>query len=175
MAKTLPPPSTRKPDILKTQNSETITRTDLENSHLDSHHFPQNSHQVQIPNNSSDSTKTKLEIEHLNSHQVQIPNNSPDSTKTRQSAENLHSHHSGNFLGGGSSDENILQNTDTVFAIIDSISSKKIFKVGDKVVNSKYPNEVQEIIEIEGNNIRVQHPYGKDWVLAKELELVIEA
>jgi co-chaperonin GroES (HSP10) len=46
------------------------------------------------------------------------------------------------------------------------------FKVGDRVKQAQFPNETQEVIEVEGNNIRVQHLYGCDWVLAGELELV---
>lgn len=46
------------------------------------------------------------------------------------------------------------------------------FTVGDIVKHKKYPNEKAEIIQVDGNQLRVSHPYGWEWYQASDCTLI---
>ena len=49
---------------------------------------------------------------------------------------------------------------------------KHNFQVGDIIKHRNYPQEEATIIRIDGNQLRVSHPYGWDWYQASECKLI---
>ena len=47
------------------------------------------------------------------------------------------------------------------------------FNVGDLVVNRQFPYEVSRIIEIDEGAVKIQHPYGVEWVLDSDLRFIL--
>ena len=52
------------------------------------------------------------------------------------------------------------------------IRHKHNFEVGDIVENKNYPKEKAEIIVVDGDQLRVSHPYGKEWYQASDCTLI---
>ncbi len=50
---------------------------------------------------------------------------------------------------------------------------KSKFSIGDLVVYRKMIGEVSRIIEVDRKNIRLETPFGKEWVLDSDLRFII--
>ncbi len=50
---------------------------------------------------------------------------------------------------------------------------KSKFSIGDLVVNCKAIGEVSRIIEIDRKNIKLETPFGKEWVLDSDLRFIV--